>query len=162
MNRRKQPLAVFSRRHVMASGLALFASALATDYARANGDEFFIAGQAIGNTELVFVGTVKDADGKYVKGVAVRWEATLSAEDGDQHVGFETYTNEFGRYRTVNIARALAALDFKLDPARVQVTAKKDGYKVKNRLNRGTTAKKMGLIEVNFTLERVPAEAAAK
>jgi hypothetical protein len=159
MSHRKQLSGRFTRRGMIAGGIAL---AFGPRVARANGDEFFIAGQAIGNTELVYVGSVKDTDGKYVKGVSVRWEATMTGDRGDQHVGFETYTNEFGRYRTVNVARALAALDFTLDPDKVQVTAKKDGYKVKSRLHRGTRAKKMGLIEVNFTMERVAPEAAAK
>lgn len=148
------------RRDVFAGGAALLAGLAYATGVRANGDEFFVAGQALGDTELVYVGTVKDVDGKYVKGAVVRWEAP--AEEGAHNVGFETYTNEFGRYRTVNVARALAALDVPINPDLINVTARKDGYTFVRRLHRGTTARKMGVVEVNFTLARSPAIPAAK
>ena len=123
----------------------------------ADGDDFFRAGEIIGDTQLVFVGTVKDDRGNYIEAATVRWQATMTDDDGDHHVGFETYTNAVGRYRTVNVMRAVVAADFEFDAGKIDVTAWKPGYSLVRRLRRGRAERTSGVVEVNFTLAKTDA-----
>lgn len=122
--------------------------------ALANGDDFFAGGAVPLASQLIFAGTVKDAAGNRLKDAKVTWTATYFDEGREQQTFAATYTDLMGRYRSVDVARAMAIYGYTLDPKRVELTVSKPGYITSSRLKRTRHDQHMGLIEVNFLMQK--------
>jgi hypothetical protein len=132
---------------MLAGGAALCAAAAGLSRtARANGDVFFEAEEIPGQTEFVYFGSVKDEDGNYLDG------ATVTIDVSDPHLTYDAYTNVLGRYRTLDVGRAIVDLGFEVDPSKVTVTVYKRGYTMTRRLDRRPVRAKKGAFEMNFVM----------
>jgi hypothetical protein len=120
----------------------------------ANGDDFFAGGAVPLMSQLIFACTVKDSAGNRLKDAKVTWTATYFDEGREQQTFAATYTDVMGRYRTVDVARTMAIYGYTLDPRRVEVTVTKAGYATASRLRRTRHDQYMGLIEVNFQMQK--------
>ncbi|MBY0511272.1 MAG: carboxypeptidase-like regulatory domain-containing protein [Rhodospirillaceae bacterium] len=138
----------FSRRKMIAGGAAVVAVAGLTRTALANGDVFFEAEEIPGQTEFVYFGSVKDEDGNYLDG------ATVTIDVSDPHLTYDAYTNVLGRYRTLDVGRAIVDLGFEIDPSKVTVTVYKRGYAMTRRLDRRPVRAKKGAFEMNFVMAK--------
>ena len=136
--------------------LALAAFLFASVGGYANGDDFFEILDVPMDDQLIFVGTVKDEDGNYLQDALVRWQATGKVGvDGGEHTSTAgTWTNELGRFRTVDVARVVAREGAELDPERVEVTVEKSGYEMVRRLSRNRGSQRMGLQEIDFVMRK--------
>lgn len=138
----------FTRRKLLAGGAALVAAAGLTRSALANGDVFFEAEEIPGQTEFVYFGSVKDEDGNYLDG------ATVTTDVSDPHLTYDAYTNVLGRYRSLDVGRAVIDLGFEVDPSKITVTVFKRGYTMVRRMNRGSPRRKKGAFEMNFVMAK--------
>ncbi len=139
----------FSRRKMLAGGAALCAAALGYSRAAlANGDVFFEAEEIPGQTEFVYFGSVKDEDGNYLDGV------TVTTDVSDPHLTYDSYTNVLGRYRSLDVGRAVIDLGFEVEPRNITVTVFKRGYTMVRRMNRGSPRLKKGAFEMNFVMAK--------
>lgn len=122
----------------------------------ADGDDFFEIIDVPTDQQLIFVGTVKDEDGRYIRDALVRWRATGAVgEDGDEHTSTAgTWTNVLGRFRTVDVARVVAREGAELDLQRVEFTVEKQGYEMVRRMIRTRGPMRMGLQEIDFVLRK--------
>ena len=122
----------------------------------ANGDDFFELIDVPMDDQLIFVGTVKDEDDNYLQDALVRWQATgRVGVDGGEHISTAgTWTNELGRFRTVDVARIVAKEGAELDTERVKLTVEKPGYEVVRRLSRNRGRQRMGLQEIDFVMRK--------
>jgi hypothetical protein len=122
----------------------------------ADGDDFFEIIDVPMDHQLIFVGTVKDEDGNYMKGTLVRWKATGTVGvEGEEHTSTAgTWTNMLGRFRTVDIARIVSREGAKLDPQRVEFTVEKSGYEMVSRLIRTRGRERMGIQEIDFVMQK--------
>lgn len=138
----------FSRRKLLTGGAALIAAAGLSRTALANGDVFFEAEEIPGQTEFVYFGSVKDEGGDYLDG------ATVTIDVSDPHLTYDAYTNVLGRYRTLDVGRAIVDLGFEVDPSKVTVTVYKRGYTMTRRLDRRPVRAKKGAFEMNFVMAK--------
>jgi hypothetical protein len=128
-------------------GAALCAAAVGSSRAAlANGDVFFEAEEIPGQTEFVYFGSVKDEKGNYLDG------ATVTIDVSDPHLTYDAYTNVLGRYRTLDVGRAIVDLGFEVDPTKVTVTVFKRGYTMTRRMDRRPARAKKGAFEMNFVM----------
>ena len=125
--------------------------------ARGDGDDFFQGMNTALNSQLIFVGTVKDDAGAHVSGALVTWRARMREVDGDQETSAGTYTDSIGRYRTLDVARIVHNAGLTFDPALVDITVSKPGYALIRRLRRTSDSQPMGLVEINFILTKTQA-----
>lgn len=124
--------------------------------ANADGDDFFEIIDVPLENQLIFVGTVKDEDGNYLRDALVRWRATGPVGDaGDEHTSTAgTWTNVLGRFRTVDVARIVAREGAELNPERVEFSVEKPGYVMVRRLVRNRGRQSMGLQEIDFVMRK--------
>jgi hypothetical protein len=104
--------------------VALFAlSAMSTDIAWANGQEFFDPG-ADAKVDLAYVGRVRDVSGRFLKGVTVViWSEAAG-------LTFPSVTDMYGHYRTPDIGASLKELALTADPNELKVAAALPGYEL--------------------------------
>ena len=124
---------------------------MAVGFARsalANGDEFFGGVEIVGQTELVYFGSVKDRDGNYLEGV----EVTLTCSDPS--LTYVTYTDVIGRYRTADVGRGMIELGYRVDPTKLDIRVAREGYTQVRRLNRSPYLADRGAFEITFTMEK--------
>ncbi|MBY0510559.1 MAG: hypothetical protein K2P94_10475 [Rhodospirillaceae bacterium] len=119
---------------------------LVTTPAWANGDVFFEAEEIPGQTEYVVFGSIKDENGKFLDGV------TVTIEVAEPHLSYDSYTNVLGRFRTLDVGRAVKDLGYTMDARKVSLTLFKSGYKMVRQLNRGRVGQNEGAVEVNFVM----------
>jgi hypothetical protein len=146
----------FSRRTALFGGAALCAVAVSGRAALANGDVFFEAEEIPGQTEFVYFGSVKDDDGNYLEGAIV---TTVVKEP---QLTYDAYTNVLGRYRTLDVGRAVVDLGFEIDPKIFDVTVTLPGYTQVRRFNRGRAGQNKGAVELNFVMKKNPEGVAKK
>jgi hypothetical protein len=127
---------------------ALAAGSCAAGAAWANGDVFFEAEEIPGQTEYVAFGNVKDTDGKYLDNVIV------TIDVAEPHLTYDAATGVTGRYRTLDVGRAVKDLGFDVDPKLVEVTVFKPGYKMAKRIRLSKATQAKGAIEINFVMEK--------
>jgi hypothetical protein len=120
----------------------------------ADGDDFFQVTDTPLESQLVFVGTVKDQAGTYLNGALVTWHAISVDESGEQSSSSGTFTDRMGRFRTVDVARIVAINGYDLDPTRVEVSVTKPGYVMVRRLKRTRERQRMGLLEIDFVMAK--------
>lgn len=129
-------------RSIMLAGL-VFASP-----AWANGDLFFEAAEIPGKPVYVIFGNVKDDRGRYIE------SATVTVKVAEPRLAYTSQTGILGRFRTLDIGRAIQGLGYEVDPSQIEVTIEFPGYHVVRRLHRGKRGQNKGAIEMNFVLEK--------
>ncbi len=115
--------------------------------ARADGDDFFEPQEIPGKPEYVVLGSVKDDRGNYVSA------AVVTVEVEDPVLIYQTTTTILGRFRTVDIGRAVSDLGYDVDPALVKVSVSASGYVLMRRFNRDP-GRKHGVVEIDFLMKK--------
>lgn len=142
----------------------LLATCLHGASAGANGDAFFRFDVFdMSDTPLeeqtIFAGSVKDVDGKYVHDATITVSVTIPTARGVRPVTYNAYTNVVGRYRTLDVAAVILAMEeieYDVDPREVEVTVEKEGYEVVRKLDRSRSSQQGGVFEIDFVLARTP------
>jgi hypothetical protein len=111
-----------------------------------NGDMFFEAREIAGNSDYVVFGTVKDNRGRYLEG------ATVTVSVSEPVLVYTTETDVLGRYRSLDVGRAVKGLGYDIDPSRIKVIVVYPGYHEVGHLYRGTHGQIRGVIEFNFVM----------
>jgi len=144
-----------SKRKALVGAAMLVAAASLAPNAFANGDEFFGAEEIPGHTEFVYFGSVKDEAGNYLDAV----EVTLHV--AEPPLTYVAYTDIIGRFRTLDVGRAIVDLGYEVDTRNFQVHVARDGYKQVRMMNRAPLRAKKGAFEINFVMAK-DAEGAKK
>lgn len=126
----------------------LLLSCVCSSPAWSNGDLFFEAMEIPGDPVYVVFGNVKDAQGGYIEG------ATITIKVAEPKLSYTTYTGILGRFRTLDIGRAIEGLGYEVAPSQIEVTVDFSGDYVVRRLDRGRRDQREGAIEMNFVLEK--------
>jgi hypothetical protein len=112
----------------------------------ANGVEFFNA-QVDGPTVLYYAGHVKDSQGNVVDKVMV----TITAKNVGMNFPFRN--DSPGHFRSPDIGKAIKGLGKEVDPAQIEITLSKPGYKV---VKAPKVPNKLGAIQLeNFVMDPV-------
>ncbi len=127
----------------------------------ANGDEFFrdnaFADDKPLDTQTIYSGSVRDEDGSYIEDATITVAITVTTPRGERRVTYNAYTNNIGRYRTLDVASVVLVMeevDIKVDPRAVELSVDKPGYRVVRRLDRSRAKQTAGVFEVDFWLAR--------
>jgi len=129
-------------------------AALGTDLVvRANGDDFFQKSEKPLESQLIFVGTVKDDHGNRISGALVTWAVDMTFDGKSERTYAGTYTNSIGRYRTVDVATTINKYGYDFDPALVELMVNKPGFIQTRSFRRTRHNLNMGLIEIDFELK---------
>jgi hypothetical protein len=113
-----------------------------------NGDVFFEAREIAGKPEYVVFGTVKDDRGRYLEG------ATVTVSVAEPVLVYTTETDVLGRYRTLDVGRAVKGLGYDIDPSRIKVIVVYPGHHEVGHLYRGRHGQIKGVIELNFVMAK--------
>ncbi len=142
----------------LVAALFLISSGL-QNVAWSNGDEFFRADAFSDDkplhTQVIYSGTVKDQDDNYIEGATITVAIVVNTPRGEQRIAFNAYTNEIGRYRTLDVASVVLVMEeveVKVDPDLVEFTIEKPGYELDRRLDRSKARQSSGVFEVDFWL----------
>jgi hypothetical protein len=141
--------------------LLLAISSVWLDVAWGNGDEFF-RGDAFADdkpldTQVIFSGSVKDQQGNYIEDATITVALTVTTPRGERQITFNAYTNNIGRFRTLDAATVVLVMEeveVDVDPRQVELTVAKPGYEVVRRLDRSRRSQTRGVFEVDFTLQK--------
>jgi hypothetical protein len=129
--------------------VGLFMAAWVPDMgARADGDDFFIPEEVAGKPEYVVFGSVKDDRGNYISA------AVVTVEVEEPVLIYEATTNILGRFRTVDVGRAISDLGYDVDPSRIKVSVSAPGYVLMRRLNRNSPRRTHGAVEIDFLMKK--------
>ena len=127
---------------------ALVIAGAASGVVRANGVEFFDA-QVDGPTVLYYAGHVKDSQGNVVDKLMV----TVAAKNVGMNFPFRN--DSPGHFRSPDIGKAIKGLGKDVDPAQIEITLTKPGYKV---VKAPKIPNKLGAIQLeNFVMDPVGA-----
>lgn len=140
----------FSIRLALFASIGMLAAAGLGREALANGDEFFGAEEIPGQTEFVYFGSVKDAEGNYLDAV----EVTLNVSEPP--LTYVAYTDVIGRFRTLDAGRAIVDLGYEVDTTKFSLSVARDGFKQVRKLDRTPRRAKKGAFEVNFVMDVDP------
>jgi hypothetical protein len=114
----------------------------------ADGDELFDPLEIPGQPEYVVFGSVKDNRGNYVS------TAVVKVEVEEPVLIYETATTILGRFRTVDIGRAVIDLGYDVNPARIKVSVSAPGYVLIRRFNRASPRQARGAVEIDFLMKK--------
>jgi len=121
-----------------------------TTPAWSNGDLFFEAQEIPGKVEYLVFGSVKDEDGNYLEG------ANVTVSVAEPRLAYTSQTDVIGRFRSLDIGRAVKGLGYDVEPSSIQVAVSYPGYRVVRRLYRGRHGQSKGAVEVNFIVAKDP------
>ncbi len=127
---------------------AFFALSTLETGARADGDDFFGAIEVLGDPIYVMLGSVKDDRGNYLSNVRV------TVDVAEPVLVYDTRTNIIGRFRTVDVGRAIIELGYDVDPAQIEISVSAPGYVPMRRFKRDSLRQTQGIIEVDFVMTR--------
>jgi hypothetical protein len=124
---------------------------ITSSLAWANGQEFFDPG-AEGKVDLVYVGRVRDVNGRHLKGAEV---VIWSPEAG---ISFPAVTDASGAYRSPDVGASFKEIAAAVDPKKLKVECSLPGYEQVRpaRIPRKTN----GRVELDFVMRPVGASAA--
>ena len=125
--------------------LALLATEMG---ARADGDDFFGAQEIPGNPIYVMFGSVKDDRGNYLS------NARVTVEVAEPTLIYDTTTNIIGRFRTVDVGRAITELGYYVDPTQIEISVSAPGYVPMRRFKRDSLRRTQRIIEIDFVMTR--------
>ncbi len=144
-----------SARHGIVVALMLFAAPF--DYASGNGDEFFrddaFSDDVPLDTQTIFSGSIRDEEGNYIEDATITVAITVQTPRGERRITYNAYTNNIGRYRTLDVASVVLVMEeveITVDPADVELSVEKTGYEVVRRLDRSRARQKSGVFEIDF------------
>jgi hypothetical protein len=140
-----------SEQHVQRAGIFAITGVttfVLTSVAWSDGDTFFGAQEILGKPEYVVFGSVKDEQGEHLAG------AFVTVKVDEPMLSYTELADMLGRYRTLDLGRAVKGLGYTLDPSLVTVTVSYPGYHVVHRLNRGRHGQIKGAIELNFVMAK--------
>ncbi len=127
--------------------IAVFA-ACASASALANGVEFFNA-QNDGPAVLYYFGHVKDSSGNVLDKLMI----TVSAKNVGMNFPFRN--DSPGHFRSPDVGRAIQGLGKAIDPAQIEITITKAGYKM---VSAPKVPNKLGAVQIdNIVMEPVAA-----
>ncbi len=109
-------------RLLVAAAVVIGASSAMT-LVRANGAEFFEA-ENDGKVVLYYFGNVKDSKGNVVDTLRVQVQAKNAG------LTFNFRNDSPGHYRTTDVGKAIQGLGKTVDPAQIEITITKPGYKI--------------------------------
>jgi hypothetical protein len=132
--------------------------------AHADGDQFFEFRSKLfnekggrGELKIGFFGSVKDEQGNRLTDAVLTVAVDVPTEQGPLRVTYSAFTNEIGRYRTLDATGAVADLlgaPFDIAPDTVSLLdAEKEGYVQTRRLIRGK-AGKHPIMEIDFVMRK--------
>ncbi len=113
-----------------------------------NGDGFFEAMEIPGNPAYVVFGAVKDDQGVRLKG------ATVTIKAAEPALMYFALTDLLGRFRTLDIGRAIKDLGYDIDSSRIEVSVTHPGYRMARKIYRGRRGQNAGAVEMDFVLAR--------
>lgn len=137
-----------TKRFLWLLGAAVLALSAPTTGARADGDDFFGAEEIPGQPVYVVFGSVKDDHGNRLT------NAVVTVEVREPVLIFDTTTNILGRFRTVDVGRAVTELGYDVDPVQIEVSVSAPGYVLMRRLRGDSPRRKEGAIEIDFVMTR--------
>lgn len=132
----------------IAVGSIAAASCAVGQLAWGNGDTFFQYTEIAGKPEFVYFGSVRDDRGRRLSQVTMRVTVV------EHQLEFTSKTDVLGRYRTVDVGRAIKELGYEVDPSLITVKPEYAGYHVVRRENRGKRRQNVGAVELDFILAR--------
>ena len=141
-----------SRCAVCIGYIVLAIGAITSSLAWANGQEFFDPG-ADSKVDLVYVGRVRDVNGRFLKGAEV---VIWSPEAG---MTFPAVTDAHGAYRSPDVGASLKEMAAAVDPKQLKVECALPGYEQVRPA--GLPGKKNGRVELDFVMRPVGAVASA-
>jgi hypothetical protein len=113
-----------------------------------NGDMFFESAEIPGKPEFVVFGNVKDDRGQYIV------SAVVTVKVAEPRLAYTAETDIIGRFRTLDIGRAIRGLGYDVDPSAIEVTVEFPGHRIARRVNRGKRGQNKGAIEINFVITK--------
>lgn len=133
---------------VGAMGAMLVLGLLLGAPAWSNGDMFFEAMEIPGKPEYVIFGNVKDVDGKRIAG------AFITIKISEPRLSYTAETDVIGRFRTLDIGRAIRGLGYDVDPTKIAIDVEYPEHKVARRAYRGKRGQDKGAVEIDFVIEK--------
>jgi hypothetical protein len=64
-------------------------------------------------------------------------------------------TDVLGRFRSLDVGRAIQGLGYDVDVSKIEVIAEYSGYRQLRRVYRGRYGQSKGAIEINFVMQKV-------
>jgi hypothetical protein len=113
-----------------------------------NGDMFFEAAEIPGKPEYVIFGNVKDDRGKYIV------SAIVTVTVAEPRLSYTSETDIIGRFRTLDIGRAVRGLGYDVDPSQIEITIEYPGHRILRRAYRGKRGQNKGAVEINFVITK--------
>jgi hypothetical protein len=127
--------------------VVLLISAGGPHVAHGNGDEFFR------DNAFSYSGSVRDESGNYIEDATITVAITVQTPRGERQISYNAYTNNIGRYRTLDVASVVLVMEeieLEVDPDVVELSVEKSGYRVTRRLDRSRALQLNCVFEVDF------------
>jgi hypothetical protein len=140
-----------SRRAACLGYIVLAIGAITSSLAWANGQEFFDPGS--GKVDLVYVGRVRDVNGRWLKGAEV---VIWSLEAG---MTFPAVTDAHGHYSSPDVGAGLRETAAAVDPKLLNIACALPGYEQVRPVR--IPNKTSGRVEIDFVMRPVGAATAA-
>jgi hypothetical protein len=141
-----------SRRAASLGYIVLAIGAITSSLAWANGQEFFDPG-ADAKVDLVYVGRVRDVNGRFLKGAeVVIWSP-------DAGLTFPAVTDAYGHYRSPDVGASLKEIAAAVDPKQLKVECALPGYEQVSPAR--IPNKTSGRVVMDFVMRPAGASAAA-
>ena len=93
-------------------------------------------------------GSVKDDRGNYLS------NARVTVEVAEPTLIYDTTTNIIGRFRTVDVGRAITELGYYVDPTQIEISVSAPGYVPMRRFKRDSLRRTQRIIEIDFVMTR--------
>jgi hypothetical protein len=113
-----------------------------------DGEPFFAAMEIPGKPEYVVFGAVKDDQGAYLRG------ANITVTVSDPALMSVATTDTMGRFRTLDVGRAIKDMGYDVDASHIDVSVTDPGYRLAHKINRGRGGQNSGAVEMDFVMER--------
>jgi hypothetical protein len=151
---------LLARHNNLLAIVAIFLWTCALSVAWGNGDEFFRADAFSDDkpldTQVIYNGSVRDEEGNYIEDATITVGITVQTPRGERRVTYNAYTNNIGRYRTLDVATVILVMEevtVEVDPRQVDITVDKTGYRLVRRLDRSRVRQTNGVFEIDFWMD---------
>lgn len=143
----------FKARLVGCVGAAALVAFSASVLVRANGAEFFEA-ENDGKVVLFYFGNIRDGKGNPIAlGTDAKDKLLVTITAKNAGLTFPFRGDQPGHFRSIDIGKAIEAAGQKVDPAQIEITITKPGYRI---VSAPKVPNKMGPVQLDaFVLEPV-------